>query len=325
MPNRFTKELLIGLGAVLLITGIVFTVRDGAGTKPPKGLVKSVDLTRRIATVGTNAQALKRYVEQNSKSSEPKVQDAVSGAKIRLGYLSAEKGDWSTARVTFENAASTYHGTGRSSPDFGPLDDQAAYQAGVCLVADHRDEAAKEAFRSFIKKRPLSPLIYACQKRLARMNGGVLGPSDERLVSVAIAKQEAHIRFETSVCGPRTVEYLITSKLIVPKRNLDKTNYRSLARLCRTTNQGTTMKGLREGLDAIGVASYAYRINRQDLSRVKAPFVVLVNGHYLAVTELKSDSISTYDSTTQSLQKHALPGVDDPDFFLDAITFEPLS
>jgi len=93
--------------------------------------------------------------------------------------------------------------------DFGGINDQAAYQAAVCLVAEHKEKEAKSAFHRFLTEFRMSPLVFAAEKRLVRLNNGTPDPNDEALLLHDIAEQETKVKFETAVCGPKTLEYLL--------------------------------------------------------------------------------------------------------------------
>lgn len=263
----------------------------------------------------TKAPELRAFVSKNEKKADPQTQDQVGAARIRLAYEAARQKDWHTARATFLTAEREYHGSGAMRADFGGIPDQAAYQAAVCLVADGKKDEAKQEFVRFLKERPLSPLVYACRKRLVMLNGGKNDNRYDQLLQADVAKQEAHIRFETSVCGPKTIAYLL------PKLGHSAEDYKALARLCGTTDAGTTVEGLRRALTKLGVASYAYRLNRQDLARAPLPAILVVDDHYVALLKVDPDSATVYDSRDAGEHRMPLPALDDPDFTASLVLF----
>lgn len=208
-------------------------------------------------------------------------------------------------------------------PEWGSLTDQASYQATVCLVADGKTAQAAEEFRRFMKERPYSPLVSASFKRLVRLNGGKPTDSDLELMEAAQAKQDKKIQFETSVCGPKTIAYLL-QKGLIGNWSTKKADYEELAKKCGTANGGTTIEGMRDGLRALGIESYGYRVNRQDLARIQVPAILLIQDHYVALLAITKDGARVYDPRIDSEQTLKLPKFDDPDFFVNAIVFAPL-
>ena len=241
---------------------------------------------------------------------------------MRLGYAAAKRKDWPEARATYLTAA-TIPGTKAMSPEWGTLSDQAAYQAAVCLVAEHQPAKAKAEFIRFIQTRPLSPLVHAAYRRLIRLNGGQSIKAYDDLLQTAITKQEANIRFETSVCGPKTIEYLVTQAGLPAKPGC-ATDYRSLAKLCGTHDRGTTLAGMRAGLKQLGITTYAYRVDRSDISKIKLPAILLEGDHYVALTDRTETTLTVFDTRLHDEQIRTLPPADDPDFFVNAILFAPL-
>jgi len=313
------KSIYIGVGSVIALGLIGALVAKLTLSKSETPLVRNVAVIRPVLTIVTEPE-IRKFIADKVASKNPKVQDQVGVARLRVGYLAAKKKDWTAARQTFQTAARKYKGTGAMSADFGGLPDQAAYQATVCLVADGKEALAKAEFIRFMKERPLSPLVHACYKRLVRMNGGEPTPEADRLLQNAVTLQQKLIRFENSVCGPKTIAYLLDQNLLKGP----KTDYKRLAKLCGTTDSGTTLEGMRKGLQKIGLESYAYRLNRQDLSRTSLPAILLEEGHYLAVLKVTETEAIVYDTRLRAEQTLKLPALDDPDFNVSVLLFSPL-
>ncbi len=87
---------------------------------------------------------------------DPKSQDMAGEAEMRLAYLDAGDNNFEASRKLFLDATKV-KGTGAMSADYGGVNDQAAYQAAVCLVAENKPEEAKKAFRTFLREHQLSP------------------------------------------------------------------------------------------------------------------------------------------------------------------------
>ncbi len=284
--------------------------RDTAKKVPPKPLVESL--------AQKSANDLRSYIEKNKASSNPATQDSVSSAHIRLAYADAKVGHWKVARGKLLAVTQDYKGTGAMGADYGTIPDQAAYQAAVCLVAEHKDKQAAAEFRSFLANRPESTLVTACYRRLVRLNHGKSDPADEMLLQQAIKKQEATIRFETTVCGPKTIAYLLP-KL---RPHLSKIpNYKEIAKLCGTSDKGTTITQMRKGLSEIGVPSFGYCLNRRDIASAHLPAIWLERDHYVALLHVNQNKATIFDTRSKAESMVDLPSIDDPDFRVNLILF----
>lgn len=294
------RTLSIALGASVLAAGLsVFVVSHrGPAVRPvakqPAFSVPSL----------AQPEALKSFVAKHEADRRPEVQDQVGAAKLRLGYVTARAEGYGKARAAFLEIAKVHRGTGAQSAAFGGVADQAAYQAIACLAGEGKTEQARTEFEKFMRERPLSPLVNAAYRRLIRLNGGESRPEWDQLLQSAITQQEKRIRFETSVCGPKCLEKLLAGKH----------SYKELAKLCGTTDDGTTVAGMRKGLHALGIESWAYQLNRQDLAKVALPAVMLEADHYVLLEKVEGDSATLWDPRDQALRTERLPSSNDPDF-----------
>lgn len=314
MKKTHIVGIVTGVAAVAA-GAMIFGHRPVAQKAMPSALAKELHVP-----AVTKPDALRNYVEQHAKSPDKRVQDAVGKARMRLAYATANKHDYSSARKVLLVQAAKKDGTGAMSPEFGTISDQAAYQAAVCLVAEHKDKEAEAEFVTFLKERPLSPLAKACRDRLIRLNGGQPKQDWDDLMQTATSMQEAKARFEMSVCGPKALAYLFEHNLLKSAPNA-ATDYSSLAKICGTTDSGTTIEGLRKGLKKIGVESDAYKLNRKDFSNVTLPAIILQDSHYMVVLKISAESMLIYDPRFNSQREISLPSLDDPDFSVATILF----
>lgn len=260
------------------------------------------------------------FVAAHAASPDPKVRDQVGAARMRLGYLAARRHDLPAARSAFL-AAAKVKGTGAAG-EFGTVDDQAAYQAVVCLVAEGRRGEAREGFEAYLRERPLSALARAAYGRLKRLNGGASAPAWDALMQAAVARQEARVRFETSVCGPKCLERVLSNSSSWGGAGVGSPkppDYKALAKLCGTTDAGTTVQGMRKGLKALGRESWAARLNRQDLAKARLPAILLQGDHYVVLESLEGDRATVWDPRFGSSKPWPLPNADDPDFAATAL------
>jgi hypothetical protein len=258
----------------------------------------------------------KAFVQQYAASPDPVIQDQVGTARVKIGYLAAHQKDWTQARAAFLQADKETKGTGRSG-DFGTVNEQGAYQAIVCLEASGDKEAARQQYTDFIKTRPLSSLCMACYRRLKRLNNGETTPEMDALVETATKQQDQNAKFEASVCGPRTLAYLCEKGILNPGKQ--PSDYKAFSKLCHTTDTGTSVSGMIDGLKAFGVNASAFRVNRQDLTKAKLPAILLWGDHYLTLLAVEDHSMKVYDTLTRSEREMKLPERDDPDFFVNLI------
>jgi hypothetical protein len=269
-----------------------------------------------IAAIKDAAKDPKGFVAKNEASKDVKVQTAVTRARMSNAYQIAQKKDFAKARAEFMQASYQHKGSDAMNPAYGTLTDQAAYQAIVCLEADgKKDEAARE-YRKFMEERKLSPLVHACFRRLERLNGNKPKPEDEALLQVGIDAQEKQIRFETSVCGPKALEKLL------PLYGKPAKDYKEIAKLAGTTDEGTTMEGLKTASEELGLQPVGLDLNAKDFNAMKKPFIRLLGDHYLLVLEIKDGQALIFDSRFRSEDWVPLPKEDDGQFRATVLAFE---
>lgn len=261
--------------------------------------------------------AYEEIVETYASSPDPHTQDEVGIARLRLGYIAAKARDFDAARGWFLEAEREYSGTGRTSPDFGGIPDQAAYQACVCIAAKGDQANAVKAFERFIGEHPTSPLIHAAFKRIVRLEGGAPRPHQEALLQAAISKQEEHVRRELSLCGPRALAKLLDA-LGVPA------DEGQLAEACGTTAEGTTVAAMVRVLKERGYDARAYSLNRRDIEAVTAPALLLDRDHYVTVLSVAADSMRVYDPMLRSERTLRLPNRSSRGFRAIVITLNPM-
>lgn len=321
MPDRQSMSVL-SLGSVLVLGIAYVSLRNPKNPplaiKPDPVQLERQSVDRIYASEPTKAKArYEEFIDRHEKSSDKKVQDQVAAARLRVGYLAVKTDGYAAARTAFKQAEQEYKGEGSIGSDFGGLKDQAAYQAAVCLMGEKKDREAVAALQSFIKDYQLSPLVHAAHRRLEMLNPE--GQIDhDSLLQSAVAAQEKHIRFETSVCGPKVISFLL-DKLGKPKRD-----YKELAKLCGTTNEGTTIEGMRKGLKTVGLTGFGYELNRDDFLSLKAPAILLMGDHYVALLNMNSDHAIVYDPVKGGEVKFPLPKPDQIDFSIPVLTFSPL-
>ncbi len=294
------RTLLLVPAALIPVAALVLVVRLRPHSTPAAPPLAKAAPAPIPAT--SDRPALERYVARNAAAKSPEAQDRLGAARLRLGYAVARTEGFAKARQAFLAVARDHKGTGAQSAAFGGVADGAAYQAAVCLVGEGKKAEAEGEFVRFLEERPLSPLVHAVRGRLVRLNGGEAKPQWDALLQADVAKQEARIRFETSVCGPKCLERL-TGK-----------SYKELAKLCGTTDSGTSVEGMRRGLKALGRESWAVRLDRRDLADAKLPAVLLQGDHYVVLERVEGDKATVWDPRFKASSALHLPSLDDPDF-----------
>jgi hypothetical protein len=281
---------------------------------------------------------LRRFVEVHKSDSDAKVQDLVGHARIELAYSAASRKDWKGARSILLTAAREYKGTNAMSGDFGGVPDQARYQAAACLMASGKKDQARAELLKFMHEDKLSPLCHAAYRRLVMLNGNKSTPELENLLQSDVAAQEQHVRFETSVCGPKCIEWVVRSvgrwagttsgnqnsktENQKPYRPTDPPTYAAIAALCGTTDKGTTIAGMRKGLKALGYQTCAYSLNAKDLARAPLPAILLIGDHFVVLERLSGGKATIYDPRFDREDELSLPK--DESFAVSAILLKPL-
>ncbi len=305
MGAALRKGLWVGIGVAAVVAGggyVAFTQKNA----------------RTTSDTGSTTTQVAAFITENESSSNPTVQNSVTKARIQLAYKASENKDFKLARNILVTAAKSHKGSDVINPDYGSLSDQARYQAAVCLVAEGKKDQAQAEFRKIIQEHPKSPIVHAAFKRLVRLNNGTVDPRDQNLLERAIKIQEETIKFELSVCGPKSIAYLL------PLLGRPKVDYHVIAKKCGTTNDGTTIEAMRKALSDYGIESYAYRVSRQDLAKIQLPAIWLSGQHYVTLKSISGDSAVVYDSLIGGEREAALPPVDDLNFSANVIVFKPV-
>lgn len=299
------------LGAAVLTVGVVLVGIWLVNGRSPQSMAKS-----KVDPKLMEAHAKpKEFIAKNETSKDVQVQTLVTRARMTDAYDLAQKKDFASARAEFIEASFKHKGSDAMSPGFGTLPDQAAYQAIVCLEAESKKDEAKKEYRKFMKDRKLSPLVQACFRRLERLNGKPLD-SDEALLQSAIAEQEKRARFETSVCGPKCLEKML------PYLGKSQKGYVELAKLCGTSDQGTSLDGLKKGCESLGLAPVGLELNAKDFNTMKKPFLWLQTDHYLAILEIKNGKAHIFDPRYKLDTWQPLPKEDEGGFRATVLAFE---
>ena len=291
------KHSLIALSAVLAAGGIFAIAKlckpASVQRKPTVVETARVDRSHADPLYGTPAakEAYKSFVQKWKASPDKKVQDEVGAARLRLANMQAREKDFTGARQTLRETVAEYKGSGSMAADFGGVKDQALYQSAVCLSAEGKTAEARKALVDFIKTQPMSPLVNAAYKRIVRIDGKAT-PEVDRLMQTAVDIQEKRIRFETSVCGPKALVYLLK---LTGKGDFD---YQALAKECGTTEKGTTIDGLRKCLHAHGLEYYGFQVAKKDIPKIELPAIFYTGDHYLVVTKVDAKAMTVHDPAT---------------------------
>ncbi|MBX7131505.1 MAG: tetratricopeptide repeat protein [Fimbriimonadaceae bacterium] len=321
---RLTWKVLLAAVGVTSAVGVIWTL-----TSAPKGDAKSAE---RVAAEDRQSaethyakqdfaqaeKALSEVVARHAASTDPLVQDQVGVTRLRLGYAAARQGAWDRAREHFQTAEASYKGTDFKTPDFGGVEDQAAYQAAVCLAADGKKEEALKEFEAFLTKHRDSPLVKAAHRRLVMLDEKNRARYDTLLQKV-LDEQAAKARFERATCGPKALAYLL--------QNLGKgtITYEVLAKDCGTTDDGTSLAGMQAGLKRHGIAAFGYEVNRKDFANLPLPALWLQGEHYLVVERIDESAATVYDPLTAKTRSEPLPKSGDTRFLATVLSLSPLS
>ncbi|HTQ09721.1 MAG TPA: cysteine peptidase family C39 domain-containing protein [Fimbriimonadaceae bacterium] len=318
------SRIAVGVGVLGVVAALVVS-RMPRNTKPtPLTPLRSAQIERSQADARFNEPiaetTYRTFIEKYRSSPDPHIQDEVGAARIRLAYVTArpaqsgspakrlmhagvqdpkEKGRYERARQILLEAAKDYKGAGRMTSDFGGVKDQALYQAAVCLNAEGRTAEYRAALVDFIKTEPLSPLVDAAHKRIVKLDGKDR-PEIDALLQTAHDKQQKEVRFEMSVCGPKCIVKLLQI-LNAPNHRANSAipSYQAIAKLCGTTDKGTSLQGLRKGLKELNLDYYGFEVGRADIPNVKTPAILYADNHYLVVEKIRDLALTVYDPMSE--------------------------
>lgn len=252
--------------------------------------------------------AYQDYIERNEKSSDNQTLNRVTVARIRQAYTSARRKKFKEARTRFQVAAKLHKGKDRPSPDHGLLADQAKYQSIVCLAADGKKAEAISEYKKFLIENWQSPVCYSVIKRLHMMLPKEQWAEYDKLMEAAVARQTAVAERESAVCGPKALAYLLEA-IGKGKQDRDK-----LYKLCGTTGRGTTMAGMRKGLNSFAIEPVGLLLNRLDFPKVQTPALWLGNDHYYVLLEVDDLEAKVWDPKTEQIDAIQLPPLEDANF-----------
>lgn len=266
-------------------------------------------------------QDLTRYVAAHEASPDPNTQDVVTQARLRLGHIAAKQRDFSGARQAFLMAEEKDRGTGMASLAFGNLKDQAAYQAIACLMAEHKNAQATKELEAFIQNRWQSPLIHGAYQRLIILDQGKPTKAHEALIAASTERQNGYLRQQAAMCGPRALEWLLSEKRLSGAKQITA---QELAKAAQTTDEGTTMDGMRLATAHAGLTAYAYQLSRPDFALMPKPALWLADNHYVAVTKIQGNTVTAYDPMVKAVRDFPIPEVSDKSFSANVLTFLPI-
>lgn len=256
-------------------------------------------------------------VKEYEGSADPHVQDQVGVARLQLGYAAARQGDYRRARAYFQDAEDKYRGTDFQTADFGGIEDQAAYQAAVCLAASGEKTQAVRAFLAFLDQHPTSPLIKAAHRRLLKLDPASRERYDD-LLQQKLDAQGAKARLERATCGPKALAYLLERV-----RGIE-VDYQALVAECGTTEEGTTLADMKRALAGRGIPSYGYELARADFARLRLPALWLRGEHFLVVEDIGPASVTFYDPTRAARVTEPLAPPSDTQFLATVLSLYPV-
>lgn len=298
------KAIALSALGVVVGAGAVFVLLPSPNsTAAPHGPFPDADRAYSSGKVDAAIVAYEAFEEQNRGSTDPKVQDSVSTARIRLAYAYAKKEDFAGAKAILKRAEENHKGTDRFDSETGSIRDQASYQAAICDLNIEQSKGIA-ALKAHIEKYPDSPTVYSALKRLQR----VMPAADFAKIQDRVDRRSAQ-RFDKaglaeSMCGPLAVAELL--RLVgkeVPSEN-------KLVELCGTTAVGTNLAGMKRALTSCQVPNFAYQLKHSDFQKVPLPALWLRGEHYLVIRKRTEQGFEVYDPLDRNTRQEPMPEAD---------------
>jgi len=250
----------------------------------------------------TAEEQLGSLVRKYEASHDADTQDEVTAARMTMGYAAANRGDMEAAREHFLQAEEQHAGTDGSSPGFGTLPDQAAYQAIVALQAGGKTNEAVKEYERYLTDRPSSPLIHAVHRRLKMLVPEDEMPKYDGMLQAAITQREQQQRADLAKCGPKAIVYLLKTL------NMPATKEDEISKACGTDLTGTNMTGMVAGLKSVGLQGKGMLLNWDDFRKESKPLVWLYSSHYVVVLQVeRGGSATIYDPLYGTQRQIAVP------------------
>lgn len=306
-PNRLLR---IGI-PTLLVSGVVGWMMYGLHHK--KAILG--DLNQSIASLDVGrADATDhslQLIESTQGERDPEIRANRARLQMEVGYDLAHAKDYQKARKVFLALSKEPARLTTPDPNYGSYQQQARYQAAVCLVAAGKKEEAEEEFYAILRERPAGPFVKAAYERLVRLNGG--DPTDlmQTMLDDAISSRSEAIQRELASCGPKAI------KRVQERLGLKNASIAEITSRCGTDIEGTTMERMLSTLTSLGAKPEAMEVNADDFQSSRTPFIWLIDSHYLVVEGLDSTVARVYDPTVGKVIDKQLP--QDPENFRPVI------
>lgn len=297
--------LIVSLGFAIAVGGVAWKALGNASSSP------------KVLTRAQKAEQSRKSVERLRSSSNPVDQDKAPTAQMRMAYDRADRKDFVGARDLMLQVAKENRGTGKVDPAFGGIQDQAAYQAAVCLVALNRKDEALREFRSFMREHSRSPLVHAAFRRIKQLTEGKLTGTDAAALQRAVSEQEHAARLASKMCGPKALEYVLQRTAAAPSLDL-------IAQRCHVTDEGTSIAGMLAAFESFGISAEAGELNVADFLAQRYPLIRLEGDHYTVVTRVTTKWLEFYDPLDQKIHEAPAPKPDDTRFRAVVIACGPL-
>lgn len=304
------------LGAALAVLGVV-----GIGFVAWQGFERnSLERTKSVLPPPNARPTAAQLSEERSRLEQlekvsPEKLPLVHQRRIALAYAVANTGDFSKARKELTRVAPLDLKSDWSTVKWTGLQEEAIYQALVCLANEGKVEDAKAGFRKILEERPSSAVAAHAFKRLTKLGAGQNDPNDVQRMNLAVrAGEEKHQR-DIAACGPKAIQWLVHHRTGTTP---------PLAEVQERTKQdvtGASVKDMLAALKSYGLRGTAAELNAADFNSARLPLILLDKSHYVVVTSRANRQMVLFDPMTDSVRTSPLPASNDPDFRAVAIQF----
>ena len=204
-------------------------------------------------------------------------------------YAAAESGNYRQAYFSLDEAIRTYDGD--NPYDFfsdATTIQSLEFQRALALLADNRKAEAVKELGAFVNKYSDSHLAIRAAARLNEIGIEV------ELVDVEKQSYSPQGLFNPSalcICGPASLKTVLFELGI-------ETDLEDIIKVAGTTIEGTSMLGLVDSAQKYGVNATGVVMDKGQLKQLPLPAVLLLEDHYVALTNIQDNRVTYYDPLT---------------------------
>gem|GEM_PF-2869729 len=204
-------------------------------------------------------------------------------------FVKAGDGDYQTAYQLLDQLASNYSGDNPYDYfSFSTTVEDLEYQKALALAAQGKKREAVEELTTFISNHPNSYLSIRALDKIDSLDPKAA--KDIKLDNVDSQQTRGTLNpDQICICGPAALRAAFNQMGV-------QVSLQKLMDDAGTNDDGTTMLGMVKASRSAGVNAYAVHMETSTLAQAHFPAVLLLDRHYVTVTDMSNGQVTLYDS-----------------------------